>query len=151
MRKKKSTSQQPSHPVTSGTPSFDSFHDGVFADATQARSVLAAIGKFLRAGSPPAPREDEQPFHGFAIESTRVEYRVGIQRIRMQTRFASGSVVLVVPAAKGEPEGALENRETRILAEFATTVYEAQIRSSFQFWRALDKNAQEKLLRDFGS
>lgn len=151
MRKKKSPDRA-ANPVAAGAPSFDSFHDGVFADAGQARSVLAAIGKFLRGGSPAAPAGDgDQPFHGFAIETTRVEYRVGIQRIRMQTRFASGAVVLVVPTTQEEPESALEHRETRILAEFAKTVYEAQMRSSFQFWRSLDKNAQEKLLREFGS
>ena len=142
---------KPSSTTTAeGTPAFDSFHGGLFADPDQARRVLKAIGRFMRGNAAVDEAGNAFAFHGFAIEETEISFRADIKRMKMRTSFASGRCLIVAPMQSGESDESLRQRETTILAAFSATAHAAHMRSSFQFWISLDKEAQEKLLRDYG-
>jgi hypothetical protein len=137
-------------PFPMGTPKFRSPYEARFKDPEDAKRVLIAVANFLRVDVPGNRDYDACFALGFAIESTEVRPSTKIQRMKMETRFATGSVILHVPRGKDESEEAFQARERRILAEFSTTVYEAQMRSAWEFYWALDDHGKRSLMEKYG-
>jgi hypothetical protein len=135
-----------------GTPKFRSPYEGRFKSPEEAKKVLFAVASFLRAKSNRVnPSDDEGDFLGFAIEYTEVNPNQSLKRIRMETKFASGKVIIHLPRTPEESDESFSLREQRILADFATTIYEAQMRSAWEFYWALNDEGQKNLVEIYGN
>lgn len=135
--------------VSTGGLSGASFHDGLFSDPKHAQSVLKAVRNFLKSSSG-QNAACEFEMLGFAIEETDIEFSTKVKRIKMRTKYASGRLLLIAPMKENESEESLSKREAKILAEFSTRIYEGQMRSSLQFYRALDPEGRKVLIEEFG-
>ena len=93
---------------------------------------------------------DNMALLGFAIEETEVEFRSDVSRIKMQTRYAAGELLLVAPLQPNESVESLRAREAQILAEFSTRIHEGQMRASIQFYRTLNAEGRKTLMHEYG-
>ena len=146
MSKQKTTSD----PVKAGNPTDTSYHDGLFQDPGEAKKILKAVRNFLLRTSGASPSDGNTALLGFAIEETEVEFSTQVRRVKMRTKYASGHLLLIAPITGDESEETLRGVEARLLAEFSTRIYEAQMRSSLQFYRTLNAEARETLVREYG-
>lgn len=146
--KKKNAEEAYSETMSAG-PGGASFHDGLFSDPKQAQLVLRAVRNFLKSSSGQSA-DCNFDMLGFAIEETEIEFSTSVNRLKMKTRYATGRLILVAPMKENESEESLQRRETQIMAEFSTRIYEGQMRSSLQFYRALDPDGRKTLIEEFG-
>ena len=132
-----------------GTPVFHSPYEGRFRDPEEAKRVLRAVANFFRAGSANPSGGRVGGFLGFAIENTMVKPSTKISRVRLETSFASGSAILHVPRRPDESEEEFQARELRILSQFSTTIFEAQMRSALEFFWSLDEEGRKTLVASY--
>ena len=139
----------PLDPVKPGTPAEASYHDGLFTGPEEARAILKAVRNFLQRTSGSSVGADNMALLGFAVEETEVEFRTDVSRVKMKTRYAAGKLLLVAPMQPDESEESLRQREAQLLAEFSTRIHEGQMRASIQFYRTLNVQGRETLMRDY--
>lgn len=132
-----------------GSPLFRTPYEGRFKNPEEAKTVLCAVAFFLRSQKKDQNFSQSEGVLGFAIEKVEVHPSEDIQRVRMETQFASGSVILHVPKLKEESEESFNAREIQILSLFSTSVYEAQMRSAWEFYWSLDEEGKRILVESY--
>ena len=137
-------------PIKEGSPGDAAYHDGLFKSPSEGWLILKAVRNFLHRTSGSSVGTDGMALLGFVIEETEVEFRSDTKRIKMKTRYAAGRLIIIAPMNEDEPEESLRIRESQLLAEFSTRIHEGQMRSSLQFYRTLNDQAREVLMKEYG-
>lgn len=131
-----------------GAPVFRSPYEGRFRDPEDAKRALSALANFFR-GQNSDFSGRVSSFLGFAIESTIVKPSTTSDRVRLETSFASGAAILHVPRKPEESEEEFKARELHILRQFSAGIYEAQIRSAWEFFWSLDEEGRKLLVANY--